>query len=288
MQPLFEHRMRFAGHETRVLELEGDGPPVVLLHGWADSADTWRRLLDGLGRSDRRAIAVDLPGFGTADRLDGERSVMEQLDAFADEVVRYAREDGAGAPVIAGNSLGGAVSLRLATRAGETLTGIVPIAPAGLDMPRWFQIIERDPVVRTLLSLPSPVPESVVRAGVGRAFRLLAFADQGKCDANVVDAFTSHHRDATSVSSYLSTARRMLPELQEPMELAEIPCPVLLVWGDRDRLVPHRGAEVVLDALPGTRVELLEGVGHCPQIEACDRVLELLLEFPRERLARAA
>ena len=80
----------------------------------------------------------------------------------------------------------------------------------------------------------------------------------------------------------------MLPELQAPMDLEAIPCPVLLVWGDRDRLVSHRGAEVVLEALPGTRVELMQGVGHCPQIEACDRVLELLLEFPREPLARAA
>src|SRR3954469_855637 len=105
-QPLFEHRMAVAGFGHRVLELEGNGPPLVLFHGWADSADTWRRLLAELGRRDRRAIAVDLPGFGTADRLQDERSVMEQLDEFAREVAEYARE--AGAPVVAGNSLGGA------------------------------------------------------------------------------------------------------------------------------------------------------------------------------------
>jgi pimeloyl-ACP methyl ester carboxylesterase len=286
MQPLFEHRMRFAGAETRVLELEGDGPPVVLFHGWADSADTWRRLLDGLGRADRRAVAVDLPGFGTADRLSGESSVMDQLDEFAAEVVEYAGDEGP--PIVAGNSLGGAVSLRLATRAGDSLTGVVPIAPAGLDMPRWFQIVERDPLVRTLLSLPTPVPEAVVRAAVGRAYRMLAFADQRTADGPVIEAFTNHHRDRTSVASYLDTARRMLPELQTPMDLAKIGCPVLLVWGDRDRLVSHRGADVVLEALPDTRVELLRGVGHCPQIEATARVLELLLEFPGEPLARAA
>lgn len=280
--------MRFAGSETRVLELEGDGPPVVLFHGWADSADTWRRLLDGLGRRDRRAIAVDMPGFGTAEELATTTSVMEQLDEFAAEVVEYARDGDGGAPVVAGNSLGGAVSLRMACRAGDALTGIVPIAPAGLDMPRWFQIVERDPVIRTLLSLPTPLPETVVRAAIGRVYRLLAFADQKTADGTVIEAFTSHHRDTTSISSYLATARRMLPELQAPMDLGAIECPVLLVWGDRDRLVSHRGAEVVLDALPNTRVELMPGVGHCPQIEAADRVLELLLDFPGERLARAA
>ena len=278
--------MRFAGFDTRVLELEGDGPPLVLFHGWADSADTWRRLLAGLGRTDRRAIAVDLPGFGTADKLADETSVMGQLDEFAAAVVDYTREECR--PIVAGNSLGGAMSLRLASRQGDGLTGIVPIAPAGLDMPRWFTIVERDPLVRTILSLPTPVPEALVRVAVGRAYRLLAFADQSACDANIVEAFTNHHRDTTSVASYLATARRMVPELQTPMDLAAIPCPVLLVWGDRDRLVSHRGADVVREALPGARVELMKGVGHCPQIEAADRVLSLLLDFPGEPLACAA
>ena len=80
----------------------------------------------------------------------------------------------------------------------------------------------------------------------------------------------------------------MLPELETPMDLAAITCPVLLVWGDRDRLVHHRGADVVLGSLPNTRVELLPGVGHLPQIEATARVLELLLSFPDEPLERAA
>ena len=71
MEPLFEHRMEFAGYETRVLELEGRGDPIVLLHGWSDSADTWRCVLAQLGRQERRAIAVDLPGFGAADPLAG-------------------------------------------------------------------------------------------------------------------------------------------------------------------------------------------------------------------------
>jgi pimeloyl-ACP methyl ester carboxylesterase len=233
-------------------------------------------------------VAVDLPGFGTADRLAAEVSVMQQLDEFAAAVVDYARGEDGSAPIVAGNSLGGAVSLRLACRQGDRLAGIVPIAPAGLDMPRWFQIVERDPVVRTLLSLPTPVPEGIVRAAIGRVYRLLAFADPRACGAELVEAFTSHHRDTTTIAGYLATARRMLPELQAAMDIAAIPCPVLLVWGDRDRLVSHRGAEMVVEALPGTRVELLEGIGHLPQIEACERVLELLTGFPAESVARAA
>ena len=54
---------------------------------------------------------------------------------------------------------------------------------------------------------------------------------------------------------------------------------MLLVWGDRDRLVFHSGAERVLSAVPGARLELLRGIGHCPQVEAPERVAELLLDF---------
>src|SRR3954468_23137820 len=69
MQPLVEHRLELAGTRTRALELEGRGPPVLLLHGYADSADTWRAVLDRLARAGRRALAVDLPGFGACAEL---------------------------------------------------------------------------------------------------------------------------------------------------------------------------------------------------------------------------
>ena len=82
MEPLIEHRLALAGFDTRARELEGEGPPLVLLHGFADSADTWRRVLDRLARESRRALALDLPGFGTASAL-GDGPVLPQWDAFA-------------------------------------------------------------------------------------------------------------------------------------------------------------------------------------------------------------
>ena len=60
MTHLYEYRLQVAGHATRALETTGTGPGIVLLHGWCDSADTWRRLLEELALHGRRAIAVDL------------------------------------------------------------------------------------------------------------------------------------------------------------------------------------------------------------------------------------
>lgn len=287
MQPLFEHRLRLGGFETRALELEGHGPPILLLHGYADSADTWRYVLDRLGRRDHRALAIDLPGFGTASRLDPDEPVLAQLDRFAAAAVEHLAAD-AGPVVVAGNSLGGCVSLRLGERDDLPLAGVVPIAPAGLDMPRWFTAVERDPIVRALLAVPFPLPQRVVRAAVGQAYRNLAFARPRGVGAEVVSAFTSHHRDRSTVSRYLATAQRLLPELRDPFSLEQVGVPVVLIWGDRDRMVTHHGAKRITDALPDTTYELIEGCGHCPQLEAPDRVAELLLDLACAPAKRAA
>ena len=278
MEPLFEHRLELHGVDTRVLELEGEGPTLVLLHGWGDSADTWRPLMDRLGRVDRAAVAVDLPGFGTAGRL-GPGAMLPQLDAFAGELVERVAEESGGEVVVAGNSLGGVVALRLAERADLPLAGVVPIAPAGLDMPRWFEIVDRDPVVRTILSLPVPIPPPVIERAVAEVYRRLAFSRPTAADANVVAMFASHHRDRERARRLLESGRRLLPELTtSPFDFTRVDVPVLLIWGTLDRMVSHSGVERLREGLPDTRVELLEGVGHCPQLEAPDRVFELLLE----------
>jgi pimeloyl-ACP methyl ester carboxylesterase len=260
MEPLIERSMELAGHRTRVLELEGRGPGIVLLHGWGDSADTWRPLLAELAACGRRAIAVDLPGFGQATRL-AQGAILPQLDDFASALVQ---EWGAGEPVvIAGNSLGGCVALRVAENRELRLAGVVPVAPAGLERPGWFDLVERDPIVRRLLDIPIPVPGALVRSLVGGAYRDLASHPKA-AQRQVVDAFSTP-----------------LPQLvTAPFDLAAIACPVLLVWGARDRMVPHTGARVVLDALPATRVELIEGCGRSPQLEATEQLLELLLGLP--------
>lgn len=282
-----QRRLELAGYATRALELDGAGPPLVLLHGYADSADTWRRTLDRLARRGRQAIALDMPGFGAADRLR-PGPVLPQLDAFALAAARLVAEQAGEPPVVVGNSLGGCVALRLGERDAAELAGIVPVAPAGLEHPAWFRVIESDRIVHALLAAPVPVPEFVVRAAVGEAYRQLAFARPRAVAAEIVAAFTSHHRDRRTVARYLATGRRLLEELRDPFRLQDVRCPVLLVWGERDRMVPHRGARRVIDALPETTYELIEGCGHCPQIEEPDRFVELLDAFasaPRAQVA---
>ena len=278
MSTVFEHRVQLASHATRGLEVAGEGPGIVLFHGWSHSADTWRPLLDELGRRGRKAIAVDLPGFGDGPPL-GRGAVLPQLDAFAVELVMaWAGSDPV---VIAGASLGGCLALRLAEHPGEiNLAAVVPVAPDGLELPSWFDPIEEDPLVRRLLSMPIAVPGELVRRAHASAQRQFAFGHPGEAQRAVVDALGRDSETRADIAALLESGKELVPELATaPFDLVGIRCPVLLVWGAYDRMVPHTDARMALDALPTTQVELIENCGHQPQLEATRRLAELLLPF---------
>jgi pimeloyl-ACP methyl ester carboxylesterase len=280
-----EQRIELGGFGSRALELEPDSgasaETVLLFHGFSDSADCWRPLLARMARSGRRAVAYDLPGFGQAGRLDREAAILPQLDAFvAAAVIDQAERAPGGRVVVCGNSLGGCVSLRAAQDESLPIAGIVPVAPAGLTMARWLSVIEGEALLRWLLRTPVPMPEVVVREVVGRLYRSLAFAHPGGVDPAAVSSFTRHLATKRDVVRILGTGHRVIEELREPYDLDAIACPVLLVWGDRDRMVYATGAERVLRAVPGSRIEVIERCGHCPQVECPERMAELLAGFP--------
>jgi pimeloyl-ACP methyl ester carboxylesterase len=283
MTAISEQTIELGGFATRALSVDGDrerAAPLLLLHGWSDSADTWRTLLARLARSGRAATALDLPGFGRAARLDRDAAVLPQLDRFVAAAVEREAGRADRAVVVVGNSLGGCAALRAAERAGAPIAGVVAVAPAGLDMAAWFGVIESAPLVRFVLRAPLPLPEAIVREATGRAYRTLAFARPREVDPAVVSAFTRHVRNRRDVIRMLATGRRLLPEIRDPFRLERIGAPVLLVWGERDRMVFARGAERVLGAVGGARLELIEDCGHCPQVEAPERMEQLLAAFP--------
>ena len=149
-----ERRVELGGYATRALELEGDQefPPLLLVHGFADSADCWRPTMAALAHRGIASTALDLPGFGRADRLDRVEPILPQLDRFLAAAVRDAHERSGGRDVIiCGNSLGGCAAMRAAQDPELPIAGIVPVAPAGLDMALWITLIESAPLVRMIL-----------------------------------------------------------------------------------------------------------------------------------------
>ncbi len=276
-----EPAVELGGISTRRLSVSGGGTPFLLMHGFADSADTWRWLLPELAAADRMAAAIDLAGFGTAEGLRPGHGLLEQWDAMvADAVGRLSAASGGGDVFIAGNSLGGCLAIRAAQRAELPVAGIVPIAPAGLDMARWFGAIEGERLLRLLELSPLPVPEFLVREIVGRVYSNLAFSSPARATSEAISSFAAHIPTVSRGSEILELGRRLLPELRDPFDLERIECPLLLVWGERDRMVYTTGAERVLRTVPYSDIEIIPGVGHCPQVEVPEQLAQMLLDFP--------
>jgi pimeloyl-ACP methyl ester carboxylesterase len=275
--PIRESRAELGGTPTRVLEVEGEGPPLVLLHGFSDSADTWRPLLDRIARFGRRAVAIDLPGFGAA-REARTGPIWPQFEAVVVAAVERAAAGAAGSAVLVGNSMGGAISLYVANRRSTELAGIVPVCTAGLHHPLWIHAIAAGGV-RTVLPVFAARPlRPVSKAAVAR------FAAT-KRTAEVIahlPRYVAHLRPGR-VSHQLSIVRRMLDEQQYPLELGSIDRPVMFVWGDRDRAAAWgRNRERLLrlaGRAPNARNEVIVGCGHTPQLEAPAGLMALIDDF---------
>jgi pimeloyl-ACP methyl ester carboxylesterase len=270
--------LELGGISTRMLSTAGRGRPVLLLHGWLDNAETWLDILGRLGVAARPAIAYDQPGFGAAPPLR-EGSVIDQLADFAALAVDRLAADAGEDVVVAGNSLGGWVALRLAARGRLPLAGVVPIAPAGIRMAPFFFTADRIPAASRILTLPAPVPPAAVRSVVGRLYRTLGFADPATVDQAVIDRFTRFNADRPVVRERLDYAKRLRSELAHPFDPEQIEVPVIVLWGDRDRLCMPAGAAELAEMVPHARVEMLPGVGHTPQIEVPERVMAAIEEL---------
>ena len=291
--------MQLAGYRTRVLragpaggEVAGDGPgpgepagdepPFLLLHGWGDSADSWRPAMIRLARAGVASVAVDFPGHGAADELrPGE--LVPQADAVTEAMLR---RYGGERTLVAGYSLGGFTWLREAQRPGTTVAGVVALAPPGIGRPWWYAPIERGaPIGRLALRVPWPLPGRVVSGVAAELYRRIAFASPAGIDPEALGVYAGHWPSRGVGARRLRALLDLLTELgTTSTDLDAVPVPVLLVWGDRDRIVPLTPAQRAC----GERwLEVIPDCGHVAPIEATDRIVELLLRF-RERVGGEA
>ncbi len=274
----------YGGCRTRLLEVEGAGPRLVLLHGYSDSADTWRGVLDELAAQGRSAVAVDLPGFGQADPLD-VGPMLPQLDAFVDDLVRT--QAARGPVVLVGNSLGGCAAVRAATRSLPVL-GTVTIGDPAAG--RWwvasFVGSRRGAVLLSVLGIPLPAP--LFRLVMRTVLKRIAYADPGLADALVIDRFVVWMLGQGGFRRLLPQVRALSLEIVEGRGAAEIPTPLLIVHGARDRIVPVRGSRELHAAVPGSQLVVDPRWGHCPQLDDPAALARLITGFADDVEVRAA
>jgi pimeloyl-ACP methyl ester carboxylesterase len=285
--------VRIEAPQSRWTDIDGpvhyarwDGPDertFVLVHGLGGSLLSWLPVAEGLARNGR-VFALDLAGFGDTPRA-GRRSRVSDNRAL---LSRFISRIADGSPVVlCGNSMGGGIAMLQAALEPSSVEGLVlsnsvfpwvrgahpaPIVMFGFGMyqlPRVGEWASRQRITRL-------EAERAVRLGL----RVIA-ADPSTIDPELVrlhvEMLQRHREDPDAAPAFLEAARSLMA-LGRRAETARwivdaVRCPVLVIHGRRDRLVPLHYAERALEGHPTWEMRVLPKVGHVPQMEAGDRWL---------------
>lgn len=245
-----------------------DAPALVLLHGFGSSAHTFEAWQTAL--ADRyRTIAIDLPGSG----LSGPDPTGRYDDARVIEVIAALLDQkGIARATLVGNSIGGRIAWTMAARVPERVAALILIAPDGFASGRFGY--GQAPEV--------PWSAKLMRHVLPRAFLKLnlapAYGDRSALSEATVDRYWELMRGPGVREAMLARMAQTVLEPPEPL-LAQIRCPVLILWGERDRAIPASHAADWQRLLPDSRVVILQGLGHVPQEEAPDVSLQPVREF---------
>jgi pimeloyl-ACP methyl ester carboxylesterase len=273
--------------EMKYMELHGDrvayqdvgtGPEALLLiHGMAGSSETWRAVIPQLSRK-YRVVAPDLLGHGQSAKPRGDHS----LGAFAVLLRDLLDELGITRATVVGQSLGGGVAMQFVYQHPDYCQRLVLISSGGLGPDvGWTLRLLSAPGAELIMPVIAPRP--VLAAGNKLRSWFGAVGIESPRGAEVWSAYSSFSdaetrqaflRTLRSVVDYRGQAVSALNRLHMAGEL-----PTMVIWGDHDRIIPVEHGYAVSEARPGSRLEVLEGVGHFPHVERPSQVVDLIDDF---------
>jgi pimeloyl-ACP methyl ester carboxylesterase len=266
-------RIEVDGRAVHVIDGGGDGPPLLFVHGLGGAWQNWLLNLPAFMDS-HRVVALDLPGFGESEMPAGELTI----ESMARVVDAVCRQLGIDHPVVVGNSMGGFVGAELAIDFPTRVAKLVLVSAAGLSteylrrepilaMARAWALVttrmgsQTDAVVRRP-RLRRALYQTVVRYPERLSGPLAYELAQGVGKEGFIPALSS-------LLGY--SFRDRLPQIE---------CPVLIVWGRNDMLVPVEDAEM-FERLIGSnaRAVIFEDTGHLAMVERPSRFNDLLAGF---------
>ena len=250
------------------------GSPILLVHGFGTCAFLWREVGPELASANRTAFAVDLFGYGESDRpFDAQFGIASQSD-YLDHALTALRLSKA---TIVGVDLGAAVAMHLAYSRPERVERLVLVNPIAFD-----EIPADD--IKTLQRNTARFAIRVSRGLLGAAplvRELLerSVAGPDKMPERLVARYMAPYVGQEGLNHLLTLARAVDGEDMADIELGQLDCPTLIVWGDQDRFLSPKMADRLADTIPGSRLVRLPGTGRLVPEEAPETLANMILEF---------
>ena len=248
----------------------GDGPPLVLAHGWPWSSVSWHRIIPALARS-HTVYWYDMPGYGRSEKRPDQPTGLDiQGEIFAHMLTHWNLDR----PRVVAHDFGGATTLRAHLLHGAefdrlVLMNVVAMRPWGSA---FFDHVGRH--VDAFTALPPHIHEAVVRAYIDGAL-VTALPPED------TEALVAPWLDEAGRSSFyrqFAQADEIFTAEVEPM-FGDVRCPVQILWGEADPWIPLARGRALHGLMPGAGFTTLPGIGHLPQLEAPEAVLQALTGY---------
>lgn len=265
------------GHDV-VYRRGGSGETIVLVHGLAGNSGTWKDVMPSLAES-YDVIAPDLLGHGESAKPMGDYSLGAHASGLRDLLGAL----GVRSATLIGHSFGGGVAMQVAYQHPELCDRLVLVSSGGLGKDvSWLLRLGTLPFSEYAMPMvfSRRVAEGGNRLGEGldrrlgwrsprlrewwRSYSSLAGAENRKAFVRTIRTVIDTGGQTVSALDRLYLASHV---------------PTLIVWGDHDEIIPVSHAEIAHEAVPGSTLCILPGVGHFPHTEVPDRFLEVVEEF---------
>jgi pimeloyl-ACP methyl ester carboxylesterase len=258
----------------------GSGPVLLLIHGIAGTLENWEAVIEPLAR-EHTVVAPDLPGHGASAQGAGDYSLGALAASLRDLLVALGHERA----TLVGHSLGGGIAMQFAYQFPEATERLVLVSSGGLG----------SEVSRVLRAAALPGAEwfiaataalgSTVGGTLGRGLARVGLRPSADV-AEVARGYASLV-DRDRRAAFLATLRGVVGtggqrvNAGDRLYLAE-GMPILIIWGERDPIIPVQHGRDAHAAIPGSRLVVFDGVGHLPQLEASGRFIAVLERFIAE------
>ena len=256
----------------------GRGPTVLLIHGLGQTWHGWAAIVEDLAR-DHRVIAVDLPGSGLSDRLPWSRD----LAPYAAGLVELLELLGATPALVVGHSMGGIIGQRVALQLGSRCTGLLLSASAGMAIPRMrLDAISCGLTLVRAIFYTRCATRAIWRVKPLRDAVIAGFvADPAALSADYALLLCGGYR-GPGYWRALHAARGD----QIRLRIAALSVPTILVWGDRDPLIPPALSRDLAASIDGAETHEWAGVKHAPHLERPPEFNDLIRTLGKSRQAR--
>lgn len=255
----------------------GSGPVLLLIHGIAGSLENWQAVVEPLARRNT-VVAPDLPGHGGSAPGAGDYSLGALAAALRDLLIALGHERA----TLVGHSLGGGVAMQFAYQFPELTERLILVSSGGLGpevsvILRAAALPGADTFIGATAALGNTIGTKIAR-GLG-AVGLRPSTDVAEVARGYASLVDRDRRAA-----FLATLRGVVGtggqrvHAGDRFYLAE-GMPVLIIWGARDSIIPAEHGQNAHEAILGSRLEIFEGVGHLPQLEAPGLFIAALERF---------